>query len=421
MKSTRQTLGLAVATALTAVAGSLGAAGTAQATEGYFALGYGPSQRAIGGAGVAYGFEAMSAAVNPAGVTGLGHELQFGIEIFAPTRGYTGTGTSFVPSGTVESGNDIFPIPNFAYNLPLSNGAVFNLAAYGNGGLNTDYPTGLGGCGSVYCGGEAGVDLSQLFIAATYAQKTGAISWGISPTLAVQRFKAKGLAAFAGISTNPAALTDNGYEMSYGFGLRLGAEIEVSPTLSFGVAGQTKMYMSKFKKYAGLFEDGGDFDIPASISAGVAWKATPSLTVVADYQRIYYSGVGAVGNATNAGALGAKGGAGFGWDDVNVYKIGAEWKQSEMMTWRAGYAHATNPIGPEDVTLNILAPGVVEDHVTAGGSMRLNARDTLDFSVVYALPNATTGPETTPGGPTGGTVKVEMHQLSASIGWTRRF
>jgi long-chain fatty acid transport protein len=393
----------------------------AQATEGYFALGYGPGQRALAGAGVARGSEPMSAAVNPAGVASVGKQLQLGFQLFAPFRGYTGTGTGFVPSGSVTSKENLFPIPNISYNLPLENGAVFNFSAYGNGGMNTTYPTGLGGCGSVYCGGRAGVDLTQLFLSATYARKVGAISYGIAPTIAIQRFGATGLGAFSAISVDPAHLTDTGYDMSYGYGLRAGIEVEVSPTFQLGLAGQTKMRMTKFKKYAGLFENGGDFDIPASITAGLAWKARPDLTVLADYQRIFYSGVGAVGNANTAGPLGAPGGAGFGWDDVDVVKLAVEWQESDRMTWRAGYAYVSNPIGPEDVTLNIIAPGIVKHHLAGGGSYRIDDRNTLDFSVDLALHNSISGPETTPGGPTGGTVKLNMHQVSASIGWTRRF
>ncbi len=394
---------------------------SAQATEGYFALGYDPGQRALAGAGVARGFEAMSSAVNPAGVAGVGKQMQLGIELFAPFRGYTGTGTVFVPSGSVDSKENLFPIPNFSFNKPLANGAVLNFSAYGNGGMNTTYPTGLAGCGSVYCSGRAGVDLSQLFLSVTYAKKVGAVSYGIAPTVAIQRFGATGLGAFGAISSDPAHLSNTGYDMSYGYGLRAGIEVELSPTVQFGLAGQTKMQMSRFKKYAGLFENGGDFDIPASITAGVAWKARPDLTVLADYQRIFYSGVGAVGNSNSAGPLGAPGGAGFGWDDVGVIKLGLEWQKNDKMTWRAGYAYVTNPVGPEDVTLNIIAPGIVKHHLAGGGSYRFDDRNSIDFSVNYALPNTVTGAEVTPGGPTPGKVKLNMHQLSASIGWTRRF
>lgn len=418
MKGLNARLGAGIAGIALAAAGVL----PASATEGYFALGYSPAQRGVAGAGVAApGSEATSTAINPASVAGMGRELSFGVDLFMPDRGFTATGTFFVPAQSLRSDSNIFAVPNFAYNRPLANGAVLNFAAYGNGGMNTTYPAGLVGCGSVYCGGPAGVDLSQLFLSATYAQKSGAISWGIAPTVAVQAFKAKGLGAFSAISTDVAHLTDQGYDMSYGIGLRAGIQAEVMPGLRFGLTGQSSFNMSKFDKYAGLFENGGDFDIPASVTAGIAWAARPDLNVMLDYQRIFYSGVGAIGNAGNAGPLGAPGGAGFGWDDVDVVKLGVEWKQSDKMTWRAGYAHVSNPIGPEDVTLNIIAPGVVQDHISLGGSYRPDDRNRIDFAVVHAFNNSVTGPETTPGGPTPGSISIDMNQLELSVGWVHTF
>jgi len=408
------------AAALATIAGI--AAVPAAATEGYFALGYGPGQRALGGAGVARGFEAMSVAVNPAGVAGVGDQMQVGLQLFSPHRGYTGTGTFFVPAASVNSEENLFFIPNFAYNRRLSNGAVLNFAAYGNGGMNTTYRAVPAGCGFVFCAGNAGVDLMQLFISATYAQKMGAVSFGISPTIAVQRFEAVGLGAFGAVSSDPANLTNNGYDMSYGIGLRAGVEVELGPNFRVGVSGQTKMNMSEFSSYAGLFEGGGDFDIPATWTAGVAFDPSPDLTVMADFQRIYFSDVPAIGNATTIPLpFGAPGAAGFGWDDVDVFKIGVEWRQNDKWTWRAGYAHASNPIGPEDVTLNILAPGIVQHHISFGGTMNLNDSDSLDFSIGYVPENTVTGGEVTPGGPTPGMIELNMHQFSASIGWTRKF
>lgn len=199
-------------------------------------------------------------------------------------------------------------------------------------------------------------------------------------------------------------------------------EIELSPTLRLGFAGQTKMYMTEFDDYAGLFADGGDFDIPASITIGLAWDKRPDLTLMADVQHIFMSDIGAIANPFGSGPLGAPGGSGFGWDDVSVLKLGAEWRQNDHMTWRFGYAYATNPVGADDVTLNILAPGIVEHHITAGGTRKLNDTDSLDFAVVYALPASVNGVEVTPAGPTpGSNIELKMYQLSVSLGWTRKF
>ncbi|MCK4713637.1 MAG: outer membrane protein transport protein [Marinosulfonomonas sp.] len=403
MKNTfRQTvtrLGMTLATSLLLTT-------PAVATEGMFALGFSTNQRAMGGTGVAYGFEAMSAAVNPANAASVGHELQWGIDFFSPDRGYRTTGTPPIYPGPVESDSKLFFVPNFSYNKPLDNGAVFNISVYGNGGMNTDYSE------PVYGISPVGIDMSQLFISTTYAKKTGNVSWGIAPTFVAHWFQAEGLGNFAGMSVNPAALSDNGYDWAFGGGLRAGVQVQASPTLSFGLAGQTQMYMSKLDKYAGLFEDGGSFNIPGSITAGVAWDAAPNMKMMMDVQRIFYSGVPAISNAGNAGPLGALDGAGFGWDDINVLKLGMEWKTGNQMTWRAGYAYSENPIGPEDVNLGVLAPGVVTHHLTAGGTYAFSAQNSMDFAIEYAPENSVLSADG---------IEIYMSQISLSLGWTRKF
>ncbi len=364
----------------------------AMATEGMFALGFSTNQRAMGGTGVAYGYEAMSATLNPANAANVGHELQLGLDIFSPDRGIASAG------GNIRSDSNYFPVPNISYNKPLDNGNVFNISVYGNGGMNTDYPINMFGVGA-----PTGIDLSQMFISATYAGRSGNLSWGISPTMVIQTFRADGLP------------WGSGRDWSYGGGLRAGIVYDASSQLSFGLSASTKMNMTKFDKYAGLFENNGEFDVPGSITVGLAYKANSKLTMMLDVQRIFYSGVDAISNSTTAGPLGAPGGAGFGWDDINVLKLGLEYKANDTMTWRAGYAYSENPIGPEDVGLAILAPGVVTHHLTAGGTYALNANNSIDFAIEYAPSNSVTGMSHL--GPT----TIDMDQFSVSVGWTRKF
>jgi len=371
----------------------------AAATKGMFALGFSTNQRAMGGAGVAYGYEAMSAAINPANAANVGRQFQMGIDIFSPRRGYSNTvaNPQLPQPGTFDSGSEYFPVPNISYNLPLANGNVLNISAYGNGGMNTDFSNPVFGIA------PAGIDLSQLFISATYAGTSGNLSWGIAPTLAIQTFKAEGLGNFL--------VTGTDRDWSYGGGLRAGIVYQASPTVSLGLSGQTKMYMSKFDEWATLFEDAGSFDIPASITAGIAWKARPNLTLMMDVQRIFYSGVPAISNPAGPPPLGLPGGPGFGWDNINVLKLGLEWKANDQMTWRAGYAYSENPVGPEDVVLGVLAPGVVTHHLTAGGTYAVSDSNSIDFAVEYA-PKQTV---------TGGSVAIDMSQISLSVGWTHNF
>ena len=377
-------------------------AAPAMATEGMFALGFSTNQRAMGGTGVAHAHEAMGAAINPANAAGIGRQFQMGVDIFSPDRGFVRGGIDY------NSNSNYFPVPNVSYNLPLANGNVFNISMYGNGGMNTDYSAGALGLGVV------GIDLSQMFISATYAGTSGDLSWGIAPTLAIQTFKGEGLAGFGVLGVDR--------DWSYGGGLRAGITYKASPTLTLGLSGQTKMYMSKFDEYATLFEGAGSFDIPASITAGLAWKAQPNLTLLADVQRIFYSGVPAI---SNSGAiplpLGSVDGPGFGWDDISVLKLGLEYKANDRMTWRAGYAYSENPIGPEDVYFGVLAPGVSTHHLTVGGTYAFNERNSIDFAIEYAPKVTVNG--FVPAGPPPAAApgSIYMSQTSVSVGWTHNF
>jgi len=411
--------------------GSLVAAATAvtpaKATDGYFQVGFGARQLATGGAGVADSRDAMAQALNPAGIAGLGRQLQIGGAIFMPYRGYDATGAGFVTGGSVDSGKNFFIMPNFAYIHPLDAESTIGVTVYGNGGMNTSYANmanpACGGGSGVFCGGAAGVDLMQGFMSVDYARQFGSVKVGIAPTMAMQLFKAYGLGGFSALSSDPANLTNNGYDVSIGVGLRGGVEWEAMPGLRFGLSGQTKMYMTRFDKYAGLFAGRGSFDIPASITAGVAIDPTADLTLMLDYQHIFYGDVPAISNSTTAtAAFGSAGGPGFGWTDIDVFKIGAEWRANDTWTFRAGYAYSDNPVSASHVTMNILAPGITQHHLTAGAAYKLSDRDTIEFSGMYVPETTVSGIEITPAGPNPGrTITLNMHQFQTLVSWTRKF
>ena len=99
------------------------------------------------------------------------------------------------------------------------------VSVYGNGGMNTQYNTNP--FGAFGASGNLGINLSQLFIAPTWAMKinpTNAI--GVSLNLVYQMFSATGLhgSALAAMSSNPTALTNNGTDTSTGYGVRIGLD-----------------------------------------------------------------------------------------------------------------------------------------------------------------------------------------------------
>jgi len=422
-------------TLVSAAALTVSLAAPSLAADGYFLIGYGPRQKALGGAGVADSRDAMSLSINPAGLVDLERQMQIGITALLPERGYSTDGLPKVLApGDVRSGRPIFPVPNDAFSTPIDAESSWGMASYANGGINTSFDFGhyhppLGG---PFGGGYAGVDLEQAFSSFGYARKFGALSIGVAPTIAVQTINLQGLKSFSPYSSDMYHLSDNGYDWSVGGGVRLGLQWRVTDQFRIGVAGSTPMFMTRFRKYSGLFADNGSFDIPANITAGVAYDLTPDLTVMADWRHIFYSGVASVSNSSFPvllRSLGSPGGPGFGWKDTDSAAFGVEWRVQPGFALRAGYHYVTNPIPTNSVTLNVLAPIINAHHVSGGASYAVTKNSTLDLAVVYAFKNNVRGPEALPqtaATPFGaynpaGNVNLWLRGLEVSVGWTYKF
>ncbi len=405
---------------------------TASATNGYFAHGYSTKNKALGGAGTALPLDSLAASTNPAGMVFMGDRIDLGVSFFNPNREYTVSGTpsgapgSFpLQTGTVESDSNWFIIPSLGANWKINNDSSIGLSIFGNGGMNTDYDKATFNYVNPALPSETGVDLMQLFIMPTYARKiTPKHAFGISPILAYQAFEAKGLEIFgdSGFSNNADKLTGNGHDNSYGYGARVGYLGEVLPGLYLGASYQTELKMSRFKDYEGLFAEDGDFDIPQNWSIGLAYNVTPEITLAADVQKIYYSDVASVNNPLMnnliTSKLGKDSGAGFGWDDMTIYKVGVQWQSGPEWTWRAGYSYGEQPIPESEVLFNIIAPGVIEQHVTAGVTKKMGDKQELDFTVTRALSNSVKGKN-----PLDPAQKIEltMDQWEISLGYAWKF
>jgi long-chain fatty acid transport protein len=393
------------------------ATANSHATDGYFAHGYGVKSQGMGGVGIALPQDALAAASNPAGMGLIGDRADFGVTWFRPIRESELIGT--VADGTYK-GNDTknFLIPEFGYNRQINPELTLGVSVYGNGGMNTDYKNGIPLFGSV---GRAGIDLIQLFVAPTATWKiTPANTIGLSVNLAYQRFEAKGLQGFVGSSASSANLTNNGHDNSYGAGVHVGWIGQLNDAVSLGATYQSKTYMSKFDKYSGLFAQQGDFDIPSSYGLGISVKANPRLTLAADVQRINYSKVNSVGNSianlTPSNLLGSENGAGFGWKDVTAVKLGTSYAYNDALTVRAGYNHSTQPIRNTETFFNILAPGVVQDHVTLGATWVLENKSEISLAYMHAFENSVKGNNSIQ---SGGNANLKMYEdsLGISYGW----
>jgi long-chain fatty acid transport protein len=397
------------------------------ATDGYFMHGYGTGQKGMAGAGVALLFGPSDAATNPASGVFSGPGLDFGIAAFSPDRQFevTGTpsgypGTFGLQPGTVVSDNKWFPVPHVAATWMLGQSAAFGISMYGNGGMNTTYNKPVFG-GST----PTGVNLSQMFVAPNVSFKVATShAIGASVIVGYQWFEAKGLQAFTGFSSAPASVTNNDSAHSYGAGFRLGYLGQIAPSLTVGVSYQSRVKMTNLDKYAGLFAQQGDFDIPSNWVAGIGYKPSPGMDIAFDVQRVNYSEVKSIGNPMlpnlQTARLGDENGAGFGWRDMTIVKVGVQFKAAARTIVRAGYSYGQQPIPESEVMFNILAPGVIQQHLTAGLTQAVSPRGALHLAVTRALPHDVTGPNPLEA-PNRQQITLSMSQWDLEVGYTVRF
>jgi long-chain fatty acid transport protein len=459
---TRTVLGLGIALAL--------AAGGASATNGYYMHGMGTKNKAQAGAGIADPQEVLILATNPAGIAFVPESIDAGLAIFSPMREYATSASQFnggcmapgncaltIGPNEIASQNEFFPIPHVAMNWALSDADHLAAAFYARGGMNTKWEGGtvtydpyFGNNPSVtapttmpgtFGDGTAGVDLMQGFLNLTYARKfSEQFSLGASAIVAIQRFEARGLDNFApftrtfvasGMTQMPTNLSDNGHDMSYGYGASVGFQWNPSDMFSFAAGYTTKMSMSEFDDYADLFAEEGGFDMPSTWQVGVAFRPNDAWTLMFDVQDIKYSDAPSVSNGIAnlfscpslggtdlEGCLGGRRGAGFGWDDMTVYKLGASWDYSDTWTWRAGFSTTDQPIPESEMTFNILAPGVMEEHFTVGFTQKLDNGNEVNLSFMYAPEVEVKGPQNfDPSQQV--TLKMQQVELELSYSWKR--
>jgi len=228
----------------------------------------------------------------------------------------------------------------------------------------------------------------------------------------------------------------------------LGYQGEIIDGVRLGASYQSIIQMTKFDEYAGLFAGGGAFDIPSTYNVGIALDVGRTGVLVLDVQRINYTDAPAFGNsiaslrdfsacqdslnntliafsatrlpATGAGCLGGANGAGFGWQDVTIVKLGYQFDVDDT-TYRVGYSH-TGEVIPESETLfNILAPAVIKHHFTAGLTKRLKGNQEFSISGLIAPRETVKGPNPFDRDPVTGIsdtqIEIEMFQWEIQAGW----
>lgn len=398
------------------------------ATNGYFSVGFDEQSKGQAGVGVSSADGVEAAASNPALGLKAGNSVGGGFSLFSPHRDDTNSGGAGTPAdlanGKFTSGEELFLVPYLGFNHRIDDETAASLLVYANGGMNTHYRTspfaGFGGVANPAT--PAGVDLAQVFITPNLARSIGyGVNIGGGPVLAIQRFQAQGLQAFdnAMSSNAPGRVTNNGYDYSYGGGVKFGATWDPASWVTFGAVFQSRTWTTNFGKYKGLFAEGGNFDIPAQVTSGITIRPIQTLDLSVEHQHIFYGDVKSIANdGSSSGKLGLSDGKGFGWHDMNVYRIGAQWKATNELKLRTGYSHATDFTNGTNLMFNILAPATIKDHASVGASYDITPNLTIGLAYLHAFSKTFTGQQQID---TTQTVKLRMDQDEGTLGIAYRW
>ncbi len=436
---------------LIAVTFTLSFNGAAWATNGHQMIGVGAYQKGMAGAVTAAPGSTATAISNPAGMALIGTKADFSFEGFMPTRS-----VDFTASGgqKTEGGSDLYLVPAVGWVGPVDGrddlyfgGGMFWLA-----GMGVDYDT----IDSIPFNAQMG-DFTpwkaNLFtqyqfakLAPTLAKKINdRLSVGVSLNIDYQQLSFKQKYTNPGNPAQYVGADLSKPEGALGFGATFGVIYKVNDLVQVGATYITEQAFQnmEYRLSQGdiVFPDGrgnafvnsdGTYkwkmNFPQQFAMGAAITPNDRLKVTADVKWINFSAThddqqsldgnfALVSMATGqpvgqAGSMPLQ----FGWDDMWVFAVAAEYVFTPMVTARVGYNHGDSPIGEEDVFNNAAFPAIVEDHFTAGVDVSLGDHWMVGLAGMIASENKLTGVnDLGPGQSSGTTVSLKQTSLLLSI------
>jgi len=104
---------------------------------------------------------------------------------------------------------------------------------------------------------------------------------------------------------------------------------------------------------------------------------------------------------------------------MTIYKLGASHSYNQNLTVRAGISTGSQPIPESQTFFNILAPGVVQTHLTLGATWTLENKSELTLGYMHALKKTVNGVGSMSAAQGNGNANLHMYEDSIGIayGW----
>lgn len=179
------------------------------------------------------------------------------------------------------------------------------------------------------------------------------------------------------------------------FGFNAGIYYQASEALSFGLNYRSKVKMEMVSgdasfetpsALAAYFPADNTFDaelpLPANLTFGLGYHLNEKWTLAADFQYVFWSAYEElVFDFEKNTDLLADSYNPRGYENTLIYRIGAEFNQSDKLALRAGAYYDQTPIS--DNLLNPETPGMNKIGLSFGGTYMLSEKLALDVSLLY--------------------------------------
>jgi long-chain fatty acid transport protein len=200
---------------------------------------------------------------------------------------------------------------------------------------------------------------------------------------------------------NGTAEMDMSYQMNDAFGKIVGMLMQQNPGTTMEQAQQmtynmfTQMGIDLTKGAADKYNAVAKFSLPQSLAIGFSYAASRKVKLLADAEWINWANAFdkmdiTLTNGTNPNIstmVGTQGRIAMAfpmyWKNTVVIRTGIEYRLNKKLVLRGGYVYGSNPVPSS--TVFAIFPAVVQHHVTAGGSLKLNRSLKLNAAYEYAF------------------------------------
>ncbi len=160
-----------------------------------------------------------------------------------------------------------------------------------------------------------------------------------------------------------------------------------------------------------------DFEMPASLTLGIAHQINDRWLVTGDIKRTYWSDVMEninVGFSSPAGAIDIV--LPHQYQDITVAAIGTAYRYSDKLTLRAGYSYAQQA---QDNNLILpVIPAYLKEHISLGGEYRFDSGSRLGMALSFGLKESLDTPSYLAGTET---LNQSHSQINAVVSYSKNF